>query len=103
MDPLLKAHTHASNHHEEIEASTLCGCFACLQIFPPSEIIAWTGLDSADFSDLESVQGATALCPRCGSEAVIGDKSGFPITPDFLNRMSQAWMQRTVVRPRPKK
>jgi hypothetical protein len=31
--------------------------------------------------------GQTALCPRCGIDAVIGSASGYPITQDFLQRM----------------
>ena len=103
MNDLLAAHPHASNHREEIEASSLCGCFNCLQMFPPADIIAWTGCDGADFSDLDSIQGQTALCPHCGSESILGNASGYPVTIDFLQRMNQAWMQRTIIRrPKPK-
>ena len=50
-----------------------------------------------------ATSGDTAVCSRRGSEALIGDKSGFQITPDFLNRMNQAWFQKTPIRPKPKK
>lgn len=100
MVDLLEAHRHAANHRAEIDASKVCGCFSCLQLFPPAEIIAWTGWDDADLNDLEHVEGNTALCPRCGSETVIGDGSGIKIDMAFLGRMSEAWLQRTVVRPR---
>lgn len=98
MINLLEAHRHASNHRAEIESSTTCGCFNCLQIFKPDAIIAWTGWDEADLADLEHAQGQTALCPHCGSESVVGDASGYRIDMEFLNRMNQAWMQRTVIR-----
>ena len=46
----------------------------------------------------------TALCPKCGSEALIGEKAGYSLTHDFLNRMNQAWFQKTIIRkPSPKK
>lgn len=103
MPDLLEAHRHSMNHRAEIEASTVCGCFNCLQIFPPTEIIAWTGFDAADFDHLESVSGQTALCPHCGSESVLGNGSGLKIDVPFLTQMNQAWMQRTIIRrPKPK-
>lgn len=98
MVDLLEAHRHAANHRAEIEASTQCGCFSCMQLFPPSEIIAWTGWDDADLDNLETAEGTTALCPRCGSETVIGNGSGLPVDLAFLGRMNEAWLQRTVVR-----
>ena len=104
MADLLAAHGHASNNRAEIEASVVCGCFSCVQLFPPSEIVAWTGLDAADFDNPDALDGGTALCPRCGSESVIGDKSGYSVDAAFLGRMSEAWHQRTIIRPpKPKK
>ena len=104
MADLLAAHSHSSNHRAEIEGSKICGCFHCIQVFPPSEIVAWTGLGEASLEDLETAEGTTALCPRCGSESVIGDGSGYRIDVKFLSGMNEAWLQRTVVRrPRAKK
>lgn len=51
-----------------------------------------------DIDDPEAVNKQTALCPKCGSEAVIGDKSGYPINAGFLGRMNEAWFQRTIIR-----
>lgn len=104
MNPLLLAHRHTTDNRSELEASTLCGCCSCLEIFPADEVIAWSGLDMSNFENPDSATAETALCPRCGNEALIGDKSGFPIQPDFLSRMNQAWFQRTIIRkPDPKK
>jgi len=102
MADLLAAHRHTTNNWAEIGASTICGCCSCTQIFPPDEIVAWTGLDMTNFEDPEVVNRQTALCPRCGSESVIGDKSGYPINAQFLTRMSEAWFQRTIIRPKKK-
>jgi hypothetical protein len=41
------------------------------------------------------------MCPRCGSEAVLGDGCGFQINANFLARMNEAWYQRTMIH-RPK-
>ncbi len=104
MSDVLAAYRDVSNNWNQIQASRVCGCCSCLQIFPPDEIVAWTGLDMNNYNDLTAITNQTALCPRCGSEAVIGDKSGFPINTAFLGRMNEAWFQRTVIRkPAPKK
>ena len=105
MIDLLAAQRHATKNRAEIEASKVCGCFYCMQIFPPSEIVAWSGLDMSNFNDPDAEADAeTALCPRCGSESVMGDRSGYDITVQFLGHMHEAWFQRTIIRkPSPKK
>jgi hypothetical protein len=35
--------------------------------------------------------GQTALCPKCGIDAVIGSKSGYPMTQEFLQAMEKHW------------
>lgn len=104
MNDLLAAYRDVSRNWEQIQASKVCGCCSCMQIFASDEIVAWTGLGMDDVDDPRAIAGQTALCPRCGSEAVIGDKSGFPINAQFLGRMNEAWFQRTLIRkPAPKK
>lgn len=101
MVNLLAAQRHSIDNRAEVEGSRLCGCFCCMQTFPPDEIVAWTGLDAADFDNPEAMASGTALCPRCGAEAVIGDRSGYTIDAAFLGRMNEAWFQRTIIRPPP--
>lgn len=98
MADLLQATRHASRNQAEVEASQICGCFCCMQTFPPTEIVAWSGLDVSNFDNPDAMSDGTALCPRCGSDSVIGDKSGYPITPEFLTRMNEAWFQKTIIR-----
>jgi hypothetical protein len=74
-----RAHKHSIRHRPELWASTLCGCFYCLETFIPDEITDWTD------------KGDTALCPNCGIDSVIGDASGFPVTPEFLAAMERRW------------
>ncbi len=76
------AHKRSINHRSEILASTLCGCFDCLETFAPSAITEW--VDHGD---------ATALCPHCAMDSVLGDKSDYPITRDFLHAMHQRWFE----------
>ncbi len=98
MNDLLAAYRDVSNNWAQIQASKVCGCCSCVQIFPPDEIVAWTGLGFDDVDDPRAINNQTALCPRCGSEAVLGDKSGYPINSQFLGRMNEAWFQRTIIR-----
>ena len=103
MVDLLAAHRHTTDNRVEIEASQRCGCFNCMQIFAPEDIVAWAGLDVSSFDDPDSMSGGTALCPGCGSESVVGDKSGYDIEPGFLGQMHEAWFQKTIIRkPKPK-
>jgi hypothetical protein len=74
-----EAHRHSSNHRAELLASDWCGCFYCHAVYSPNEITDWTDDDQ------------TALCAKCGIDSVIGAKSGFPITPEFLAEMNRYW------------
>lgn len=71
-------------HRDELQRSTICGCFYCCSEFEPGEIREW--VDTS-----EEGAGQTALCPRCGVDSVIGSASDYPITPDFLGRMRAYW------------
>jgi hypothetical protein len=74
-----EAHQHSSQHRDEILASAQCGCFHCCAAFPPEQIVEWTDDDG------------TAVCPRCGIDSVIGDRSGFPVSRAFLSSMRAHW------------
>ncbi len=104
MADLLAAYRHTTKNRAEIEASSRCGCCDCMQTFPAADIVAWVGLDFSQLNDPDAADADTAVCPRCGSEAVMADSAGYPLTPQFLGQMNEAWFQRTVVRkPAPKK
>jgi len=92
MDPMpnVSAHAHSSNHREEILSSEVCGCFYCMHIFLPAEILDWVDDDARNETEVEGV-GRTALCPKCGIDSVIGSKAGYPITVEFLQTMHQHW------------
>ena len=74
-----EAHKHSIEHRTEIMSSTRCGCFFCCATFPPDKIAEWTD------------DGDTALCPKCGIDSVIGDRSGFPVSGEFLSLMKAHW------------
>ena len=79
-----EAHKYSSNHKAELLKDKKCGCFYCMQIFDPSEISEW--LDEENGDPL-----GTALCPYCGTDSVIGESSGYPITKEFLKGMKKYW------------
>ena len=79
LNPIVAAHKHCSNHREEILSSEMCGCFYCLEVYSPLEILDWVDDDHC------------ALCSKCGIDSVIGSKSGFPITKEFLRQMNRHW------------
>jgi hypothetical protein len=78
-DAHITAHRHSIRHREEIERSDTCGCFYCLELFPPATIAKWVD------------EGVTARCPRCGIDSVLGNASGYPLTEEFLRRMKAHW------------
>jgi hypothetical protein len=73
------AYNHASRHRAELAASASCGCFYCFRLFTFGSIARWKD------------DGQTALCPKCGIDAVLGDASGFPVTDKFLRTMHRHW------------
>jgi hypothetical protein len=80
-DLLDAAHQHSSRHRDEVESSTACGCFYCLETFKPAEIEEWLAEGSG-----------TGLCPRCAVDSVLGSASGYPVTdPEFLGAMHERW------------
>ncbi|MFA5766339.1 MAG: hypothetical protein WC919_00260 [Candidatus Paceibacterota bacterium] len=69
---------HSQHNKAEIEASTKCACFFCRAVFDPKAIIVYS-------------EGDTAICPNCGIDAVIGDKTGFDLSEEFLVAMFRRW------------
>lgn len=53
----------ANFNKRDVLESRNCGCFHCLKIFPSFEIRSWVH------------KRETALCPYCGINSVIGEKS----------------------------
>lgn len=62
-----KAHKFTHSNLWYLSENQTCRCIYCLEEFESNEIDDYT-LDD------------TALCPRCGIDAVIGEKSGCIIT-----------------------
>ena len=83
---LEQAHQHSYDNKAELEKSTKCGCFYCEEIYSPKEIFDWVSKSIGSDSD-------TALCPKCGIDSVVGDASGFDITPKFIKEMYDYWFE----------
>jgi len=89
---LESAHPHCAAHRKEVEASDVCGCFHCQEMFAPSEIDEWLEETSGELSMRPDPW--TAMCPKCGIDAVIGCGSGFPVSdPSFLAAMHNRWFE----------
>ena len=81
-----RAHFFSSRHRASLMQSARAGCFDCLAIFDPSEIRDW--IEDPPFRDRPA--GETALCPRCGMDAVLAD-ADVPLSAGFLARMKARW------------
>ena len=82
-DDIIAAHKHSINNRKLLEHDSVVGCFYCLEIFSPSEIVEWCP-DKID---------DTALCPYCGIDSILGEYTGFPITKEFLTAMQAHWFE----------
>ncbi len=80
---LTAAHAASANHRAAVLAAARCGCFHCLAVFAPAEIDDWVDVP------VGATEGATALCPRCGIDAVLPLGPG--IDGAFLERMKARW------------
>lgn len=79
-DALKDATVFSIHNREEIEASTECGCYCCQRIFPSTAIEKWTD------------NGTTAICPYCGTDAVIPNIRGIiRVTPTLLTALNQKY------------
>ena len=66
-------------NREAVRNSGICGCYSCGELFPADEIQGWID------------DGATAMCPYCSIDAVLGDASGIPIQEDVLRELHERW------------
>ncbi len=79
---LRAAHARSLGNRADLSRGGPCGCFRRLAVFDASEVREW-------------VAGTTALCPRCGIDAVLPAHVA-PIDPEFPRRMRARWFERTV-------
>lgn len=81
---VIDAHRFAIRNQNYLEQAQRCSCFHCLTIFNSSD------LTEEDFIPEDDGQG-TAWCPHCGIDSIIGEESGYEITPELLQTMKDFW------------
>jgi hypothetical protein len=81
-----KVEEHTKHNEREILASETCGCISCSAMFKPEEVTAWQDAVE-DAEHPERHVDRTAMCPHCGDAFVLGDNSGYKITPAYLDAM----------------
>lgn len=88
-------HRDSSRHRAAIEGSQRCGCFYCLATFPPAEIADWIDPEGETPPGVDDLDvGKTALCPRCGIDAVLPDAiPGVSLDENVLQQMQTYWFQ----------
>lgn len=76
-------HSHTIRNMEELGQSQKCGCMACCSIYNADEIEEYI----TESNDDEK----TALCAKCGTDAVIGDATGLEISEEILKALNKFW------------
>jgi hypothetical protein len=86
---LRSIHRYSSNHRDLLTRSERAACFSCGAVFSPAEIERW--IDSPQDDDTEREGGITALCPRCGIDAVLPSAAPVDLTPALIAEMRRFW------------
>ena len=68
------------------------GCFYCEAMFAPSEIVDW--VDGPQLETGSTTDGVTALCPRCGIDAVLPSAAPISVTAEVLAAMHCHWFEK---------
>jgi hypothetical protein len=84
-------HRFSSRHRDLLARSSQAGCFHCLAIFDPAEIVDWVDGPASVSGDTR--EGATALCPRCGIDAVL-PSAVVDLDAELLAEMRRHWFAR---------
>ena len=72
-------------NRKALEHDKLCGCYCCLAVYSPTEIVEWGS------EPVEGEYNCTAICPRCDVDAVLPESAGFPLTQEFLTKMQRRY------------
>jgi hypothetical protein len=82
-------HRLCSANRDTLARCSRAGCFYCCEIFAPAEIMDW--VDGQQVVTGSTADGITALCPRCGIDAVIPEMEGVALSKDLLVEMKAHW------------
>jgi hypothetical protein len=78
-------HHYSARHRDLLQRSDRAGCFYCQGMFAPSEVVDWVDGIQPDTGD--TAEGVTALCPRCGIDAVLPSAAPIALSPTLLAAM----------------
>ena len=85
---LQSIHRFSSKHRALLARSQRAACFHCGAFFSPKEIASW--IDEPDGGD-PALTGTTALCPRCGIDAVLPSAAPIELSPALVTEMQDFW------------
>ena len=90
---LESVHRFCTNNRELLTGSDQAGCFYCQAIFDARQVEDW--VDGPQVETGELADGITALCPRCGIDAVLPSAAPIKLDASLLAAMHQYWFERT--------
>jgi len=85
---LKQIHGECGWHEKSILKSNMCGCFNCLEMFPPSEIVEWI----EEPENCPRGPGKTAMCPRCDIDTVLPESEYYELNKELLKVMNREWL-----------
>ena len=80
-------HRFSSKNRELLSQSNNASCFHCLASFAAGEVQDWVDGPRHEAGDLDN--GVTALCPRCGIDAVLPSAAPVKYDAGVLAEMNQ--------------
>jgi hypothetical protein len=80
---------YSSLHRHLFAESDFAVCFYCRSRFAPSEVQDW--IDGKQVETGETDDGLTALCPRCGIDAVLPSAAPIRFDDALLEEMHAYW------------
>jgi len=85
-------HKYSGHNRELLADSDRAGCFYCGATFDPTEIMDW--VDGRQLETGSTEDGVTALCPRCGIDAVLPSAAPIPLDEEVLAAMHHHWFEK---------
>jgi hypothetical protein len=85
-------HKHSSKHRDVLARSHRAGCFYCQAFFAPADIMDW--VDGPQVETGSTADGITALCPRCGIDAVLPSGAPIPLDAEVLAQMHHYFFEK---------
>jgi hypothetical protein len=82
-------HPFSDHHRDALAQSDQAGCFYCQAFFHTSEITDWA--DEPRDAEGEFDDEVTALCPRCGIDAVLPSAAPIKLDAELLAEMHRYW------------